>query len=146
MTVLLVCSAIAAGAALAAQGPQENWAANQQHSRPLALATMLLPQPQSGHKPEQPVELHYKGTELDGVVTSEHCTGKVMRMTVKNAKGPVALHSADYTKVGYNSDLPNKGSDIDPCTELKGRTVKVWFTELRKKAYHGEIEHIEIVK
>jgi tetratricopeptide (TPR) repeat protein len=86
---------------------------------------------------------------IDGTVTDVQCKVQEMVLTVSTEDGPMKLHSLDDRKIDFISDVPIKSEVFRPCTELKGRTVKVKFTpagENAKQQYQGEITDVEIKK
>jgi hypothetical protein len=72
-----------------------------------------------------------------------------MVLTVSTEDGPIKLHSLDDRNIDFISDVPIKSEVFWPCTELKGRTIKVKFTPAAGSAnprYQGEISGVEIKK
>ncbi len=86
---------------------------------------------------------------IDGTVTDVQCKVQELVLTVSTEDGPIKLHSLDERNIDFISDVPIKSDVFWPCTELKGRTVKVKFTPVAgnaKQRYQGEISDVEIKK
>lgn len=86
---------------------------------------------------------------IDGTVTNVQCKVQEMVLTVSTEDGPIELHSVDDRNIDFISDVPIKSEVFWPCTELKGRTVKVKFIPVAgnaKQHYQGEISGVEIKK
>lgn len=88
------------------------------------------------------------GAEIsEGKVTSVVCHGNQMRLTLALASGkPVVLHSADYTKLRYLAGANSSLGDIEPCSELKGRAVKISYAATSGKPFAGEMQTIIVGK
>jgi hypothetical protein len=86
---------------------------------------------------------------IDGTVTEVQCKVQEMIVSLSTADGPIKLHSLDNRNIDFISDVPIKSDVFWPCTELKGRTVRVKFTSAAgnaKQRYQGEITDVEIKK
>jgi thioredoxin-like negative regulator of GroEL len=83
-----------------------------------------------------------------GIVIQVHCNANEMEVTTKvdGRPAPLLFHAKDRTRIGYTSNVPAIHDDIDPCSELKGHTAKVFFTPSQAKWLDGELVHIEVVK
>ena len=86
--------------------------------------------------------------EVIGLVIQVHCDGNEMEITTKidGRPAPMLFHAKDRTRIGYASNVSAIHSDIEPCSELKGHTVKVDFTLSQSKWLDGELTHIVIEK
>lgn len=82
----------------------------------------------------------------EGKVTAITCTGNNMKLTMAVADKPLLLHAADYTKVAYLAGANSSLGDLDPCSDLKGRQVKVTFAVAQQKQLAGEIQAIVVGK
>ena len=59
---------------------------------------------------------------------------------------PLLFHAKDRTKVGYASSVSAIHKDIEPCSDLKGHTVKLNFSPSVSKWLDGELQQIVLEK
>ncbi len=83
-----------------------------------------------------------------GVVIQVQCNGNEMDVTAKipDQQAPLLFHAKDRTRIGYTSNIPAIHDDIDPCSELRGHTAKIVFTQSASKWLDGDLVHIEVEK
>ncbi len=83
-----------------------------------------------------------------GVVAQVRCNGNEMEVTVKTGAQPTPLifRALDRTRAGYSSNTPSVKGDIEPCAELKGRTVRVDYKPSATKFFDGEVVQITVEK
>jgi hypothetical protein len=83
-----------------------------------------------------------------GVVAQVRCNGNEMEVTVKTGAQPAPLifRALDRTRIGYSSNTAAVHDDIEPCTELKGRTVRVDYKPSATKFFDGEVVQITVEK
>lgn len=58
----------------------------------------------------------------------------------------VLLHAADYTKINYVAGANSSLGDMEPCSQMKGRTVKITYAETQQKKFAGEMQTIVVGK
>jgi hypothetical protein len=86
---------------------------------------------------------------VDGTITEIQCKVQAMEITVTAQSGPVKLHSSDYSKIDFTSDVPLKAQEFWPCTALKGRMARITYTPgtpTKSQPYQGEVGSLEIRK
>lgn len=67
-----------------------------------------------------------------------------MMLKISAINGKFKLHARDYTRVEISEDLPFQAGEFKPCAELSGKTAKITFVTVERKAYDGEIQAIEV--
>jgi hypothetical protein len=92
--------------------------------------------------------IHDSRPSAEGIVTQIRCTGNVMQLTLKvqGQPAPLLFHAKDLTRVAYSSDTAALKGDLAPCTDLKGRTVKITYTATESKTIKGELARVEVTK
>jgi Protein of unknown function (DUF1570) len=76
----------------------------------------------------------------NGTVGSVVCNGNEMRLALILPSGKsLLLDSADYTKISYLAGANSSTGDMDPCSELKGRTVKITYSITTGQPLAGEM-------
>jgi hypothetical protein len=68
----------------------------------------------------------------------------MLKISASNAK--FKLHARDYTRVEISEDIPFQAGGFKPCAELSGKTAKITFITVDRKAYGGEIQSVEVEK
>lgn len=88
------------------------------------------------------------GAEIgEGTVSNVVCRGNEMRLTLAlNSGKSVLLHSVNYTKLRYLAGANSSLGDIEPCSELKGRAVKISYAATSGKPFAGEMQAIVVGK
>lgn len=82
-----------------------------------------------------------------GIVSSVTCKEKDMGLKLLLATGKTLLvHSADYTKINYLAGANSSLGDLDPCSELKNRSVKITYAVTTGKTFAGEMQTIVVGK
>jgi tetratricopeptide (TPR) repeat protein len=83
-----------------------------------------------------------------GIVAQVRCNGNEMEVTVKTGAQPAPLifRALDRTRIGYSSNTSAVNGDIEPCTELRGRTVRVDYKPSATKFFDGEVVQITVEK
>jgi hypothetical protein len=74
-----------------------------------------------------------------------HANGMTVSLIVESGKSTV-LHSADYTEIAYLAGANSSLGDMDPCSELKGRAVKITYAIVPGKSFAGEMQKIIVGK
>jgi hypothetical protein len=82
--------------------------------------------------------------DAEGEVSDVHCSGVEMMLKISAINGKFKLHARDYTRVEISEDLPFQAGEFKPCAELSGKTAKITFVTVERKAYDGEIQAIEV--
>jgi hypothetical protein len=123
---------------------------SQMQNRPAAATTATVDTAADTEEPDEEEPQANDGrVRVDGTITDIQCKVQAMDITVMAQDGPVKLHSADYAKIDFTSDIPLKAEEFWPCTALKGRIVRVSYlpgTSDRNQPYKGEIGSLEIRK
>jgi hypothetical protein len=84
--------------------------------------------------------------DAEGEVSDVNCSGVEMMLKISASNGKFKLHARDYTRVEISEDLPFQAGEFKPCAELSGKTAKITFITVDRKAYDGEIQAIEVEK
>src|SRR3984957_19951051 len=85
--------------------------------------------------------------DAEGEVSDVKCSGVEMMLKVSASNGKFKLHARDYTRVEISEDAsPFQSGEFKPCAELSGKTAKITFVTVDRKAYDGEIQSIEVEK
>jgi hypothetical protein len=87
-------------------------------------------------------------TDVTGVVIQVQCNGNEMDVTAKvlDRQAPLLFHAKDRTRIGYTSNIPAVHDNVNPCSELRGRTAKIVFTPSAAKWLDGDLVDIEVEK
>ena len=85
-------------------------------------------------------------THIDGVPTQVRCSGNAIDLTLKvdGQPAPLTFHIDDRTGIGYTSEAIHE--DLDPCTELSGRTIRIVYAPSAPNALQGRVVQIEVEK
>lgn len=84
---------------------------------------------------------------VEGTVSSVTCKEKDMGLRLLLATGKtILLHSTDYAKINYLAGANSSLGDLDPCSELKGRAVKITYAVTNAKSSAGEMQTIVVGK
>jgi len=84
-------------------------------------------------------------TTLEGVVFEVNCIyPAVMELTIEVEGRLHRLHAANYFEIQYMAIGGKPRQDLQPCTDLNGRRVKVEFIATPGEAYAGEIQKVGI--
>jgi tetratricopeptide (TPR) repeat protein len=116
---------------LSVAGDDANAATNSEHGRQLGI----------GADHSAPVT-----TSAEGNVTHVLCNGSELTLSLDAGERSVVLHARDATRVQFEKDVAFDAGDFQPCTQLKGRRVKITFVVLGGKGYDGEIQGVEVEK
>jgi len=84
--------------------------------------------------------------DAEGEVSDVKCSGVEMMLKISASNGKFKLHARDYTRVEISEDSPFQSGEFKPCVELGGKTAKITFVTVDRKAYDGEIQTIEVEK
>jgi hypothetical protein len=84
--------------------------------------------------------------DAEGEVSDVNCSGVEMTLKISAINGKFKLHARDYTRVEISEDSPFQSGEFKPCAELNGKTAKITFVTVDRKAYDGEIQSIEVEK
>jgi len=85
--------------------------------------------------------------DAEGEVSDVNCSGVEMMLKISASNGKFKLHARDYTRVEISEDAsPFQSGEFKPCAELSGKTAKITFVTVDRKAYDGEIQSIEVEK
>lgn len=95
------------------------------------------------HEPALP-----PGTAVaDGTVAGVVCKGNEMRLTLTLSSGkPLVLHATDYTKLTYLAGANSSMGDMDPCSQFRGRAMKITYRIVAGKAFAGEMQTVVVGK
>jgi tetratricopeptide (TPR) repeat protein len=85
-------------------------------------------------------------TSAEGNVTHVLCNGNELTLSLDAGARSFNLHARDATRVQYEQDVAFDAGDFQPCTQLKGRQVKIAFMVVGGKDYDGEIQGVEVEK
>lgn len=58
----------------------------------------------------------------------------------------LVLHASDYTKINYLAGTTSSMGDMEPCTQMKGRSVRITYAETQQKKFAGEMQTIIVGK
>lgn len=83
---------------------------------------------------------------VEGTVEKTSCHGPEIFLTLAVKATTITLHAKDMKQIVFRAKSAAGMGDIDPCTELKGRTLMVGFTPDQRKDYAGQIQTIVIEK
>jgi hypothetical protein len=84
--------------------------------------------------------------DAEGEVSDVNCSGVEMMLKISARNSKFKLHARDYTRVEISEDLPFQAGEFKPCAELNGKTAKITFVTVDRKAYDGEMQSIEVEK
>jgi tetratricopeptide (TPR) repeat protein len=82
----------------------------------------------------------------EGEVTQVLCNGHELTLNLDAGDGAYILHARDTTRVQFQQDVAFDAGNFEPCTQLKGRAVKIAFVTVEGKTYDGEIQGVEVLK
>jgi tetratricopeptide (TPR) repeat protein len=85
-------------------------------------------------------------TAVEGSVTQVLCNGSELTLNLDAGDGAYILHARDTTRVQFQQDVAFDAGNFEPCTQLKGRPVKIAFVTVEGKTYDGEIQGVEVLK
>jgi tetratricopeptide (TPR) repeat protein len=85
-------------------------------------------------------------TSAEGEVTQVFCNGHELTLNLDAGDGAYILHARDTTRVRFEQDVAFDAGNFEPCTQLKGRAVKIAFVTVEGKTYDGEIQGVEVLK
>jgi len=85
-------------------------------------------------------------TAVEGSVTQVLCNGNELTLNLDAGDGAYILHARDTTRVQFQQDVAFDAGNFEPCTQLKGRPVKIAFVTVEGKTYDGEIQGVEVLK
>jgi tetratricopeptide (TPR) repeat protein len=84
---------------------------------------------------------------VEGKALDVACNANDMKLTLALADGhSLVLHASDYTKIRYLAGTNSSLGDMDPCSEMKGRSVKITYAETQKQSFAGEMQTIVVGK
>jgi hypothetical protein len=84
--------------------------------------------------------------DAEGELSDVNCSGVEMMLKISASNGKFKLHARDYTRVEISEDAPFQPGEFKACAELSGKTAKITFITVDRKAYDGEIQSIEVEK
>jgi Flp pilus assembly protein TadD len=96
--------------------------------------------------PQRTADLPLGTAVAEGEASSVDCQGNEMRLVLMARGKPILLHATDYTKIAYVAGANSSLGDLDPCSQLKGRALKITYAITPRKAYAGEIETVIVGK
>jgi hypothetical protein len=82
----------------------------------------------------------------EGEVTQVLCNGSELTVNLEAGERSLILHARDATRVQFQQDVAFDARNFQPCTQLKGRAVKIAFVTVEGKPYDGEIQGVEVLK
>jgi tetratricopeptide (TPR) repeat protein len=85
-------------------------------------------------------------TSAEGNVTQVLCNGHELTLNLDAGDAAFILHARDSTRVQFEQDVAFDAGNFEPCTQLKGRKVKIKFVTVEGKTYDGEIQGVEVLK
>jgi len=85
-------------------------------------------------------------TSAAGNVTHVLCDGNELTLSLDAGERSFVLHARDVTRVQFEQDVPFDAGNFQPCTQLKGRPVKITFVAVSGNGYDGEIQGVEVLK
>jgi len=94
-----------------------------------------------GHAPSGATVLATEGT-----VSTLSCNGSEMRLTLTAGGHAQSFHSQDLTTIVFTAGTRTALGDMTPCTDLKGRTIKIGYVLSNQPNSPGEIQAIVIEK
>jgi len=104
--------------------------------------------------PEKPPEDIMRGhapagsivTTVEGTTAKVSCEANEMLLTMSVNGTSITLHAKDFTHVVFTANSRQAMGDLSPCTDLKGRPLRVGFVPNQQKKSVGEIQVIIIEK
>jgi Tfp pilus assembly protein PilF len=94
-----------------------------------------------GHAPSDAVVATVEGTTM-----KVSCEANEMLLTMSVNATSITLHAKDFTHVVFTANSRQAMGDLSPCTDLKGRPLRVGFIPNQQKKSAGEIQVIIIEK
>ena len=85
-------------------------------------------------------------TSAEGNVTHVLCNGNELTLSLQAGERSFTLHARDATRVQFEQDVAFDAGDFQPCTQLKGRQVKITFVVVGGTGNDGEIQGVEVEK
>jgi hypothetical protein len=83
----------------------------------------------------------------EGRVANVTCDEDDMKLTLALADGhSLVLHASDYTKIRFLAGANSSLGDLEPCSEMKGRSVKITYAQTQKQSFAGEMQTIVVGK
>ena len=83
----------------------------------------------------------------EGKAVDVTCDAKDMNLTLALADGhSLVLHAGDYTQIRFLAGAHSSLGDMDPCSEMKGRSLKITYAETQKQKFAGEMQTIVVGK
>jgi hypothetical protein len=84
---------------------------------------------------------------VEGKVADVTCDDNDMQLRLTVAPDKLLiLHASDYTKINYLAGANSSLGDLEPCSEMKGRSVKITYAETQQKKFAGEMQTIVVGK
>lgn len=96
--------------------------------------------------PQQAPDLPAGVSAAEGESRSVVCHGNEMQLALIVTGKPLLFHASDYTKIAYLAGSNSSLGELDPCSQLKGRTLKITYAPTPGKPYAGEIETVIVGK
>lgn len=80
---------------------------------------------------------------VEGKVADVTCkeNDMLLRLSLDGDKFLI-LHASDYTKINYLAGTSSSMGDMEPCTEMKGRSVRITYAETKQEKFAGEMQTI----
>jgi tetratricopeptide (TPR) repeat protein len=85
-------------------------------------------------------------SSAEGIVTHVLCNGNELTLSLDAGARSFVLHARDAARIQFEQDVAFDAGDFHPCTQLKGRQVKITFVVVGGKTYDGEIQGAEVEK
>ncbi|HKN60862.1 MAG TPA: DUF1570 domain-containing protein, partial [Candidatus Acidoferrales bacterium] len=83
----------------------------------------------------------------EGRVSDVTCDEDDMKVTLALDDGrSLVLHASDYTKIRFLAGANSSLGDLEPCSEMKGRSVKITYAQTQKQSFAGEMQTIVVGK
>ena len=94
-----------------------------------------------GHAPTDAVV-----ATVEGTTAKVSCEANEMFLTMSVNATSITLYAKDFTRVVFSANTRQAMGDLSPCTDLKGRPLKVGYIPNHQKNSAGEIQAIIIEK
>lgn len=96
---------------------------------------------------DRPAKLPPGTAIVEGKVADVTCEDNDMQLRLAVAPDKLLiLHATDYTKINYLAGANSSLGDLEPCSEMKGRSVKITYAETQQKKFAGEMQTIVVGK
>jgi hypothetical protein len=97
--------------------------------------------------PSETAKLPPGTVAVEGKVSDVTCDDDDMRLTLALADGhSLVLHASDYTKIRFLAGANSSLGDLEPCSEMKGRSVRITYAQTQKQSFAGEMQTVVVGK